>query len=146
MRLFKSVLIISTVVTSLVFFSCEKSESEIPETEYSLYGLWEGTYMTDQVNHAPTYIAFTFYEDGTLIRRGKAVGLNNSYAIIRGKYSLNRDTIVFRDTTLDYIGGMQVDEGFLIYNKNGTMSEGVFESIVGNYNYSGTFQNLKKVK
>jgi hypothetical protein len=110
---------------------------------YPIAGLWEGTYQTNQVIHAPTYASMTIFPDGTIIKRNKVVGINE-YNLTRGRWTLSGNLFQYRDTTLLYSGGTVVETGSLTFKNDGTFSNGTWQNISGQ-TYTGTYQNMKRI-
>lgn len=137
----------SAAIALFQLTSCKKSiaQTSCPPVTYPVAGLWEGTYQTDQVNHAATYVSLAIYPDGTLIRRSKSsVSTENIY--FKGTWKLIGNTFEFRDTTMSYSAGLQIDTGTLRFSDDGTMSNGTWRDVGGNVqSYTGTFQNMKRI-
>jgi len=129
--------------------SCKKANAQTttncPTATYPVTGVWEGTYQTDQVSHAPTYASFAIYPDGTFIKRCKVVGTAaNDYSITRGAWTLAGTTFQYRDTTLIYSGGYVVEKGTLTFSNTGTFTNSTWQDVFGQ-TYTGTFQNMKRI-
>ena len=148
-KIFLASLALTSFAVSMLLFqmtSCSKSDAQTncPPATYPITGLWEGTYQTNQVQHAPTYESMAIYPDGTIVRRNKVVGTTNDYAFTRGKWTLTGNIFTYRDTTLFYSGGTVVETGTLTFNNNGTLTNGTWQNISGQ-SYTGTFQNVKRI-
>ena len=143
-------LALSAFAFSIVLFqmtSCKKATAQIkcPTPTYPVTGLWEGTYQTDQVSHAPTYISFSIYPDGTFMRRSKVVGTTSDYALTRGSWKLTNAAFEYRDTSLIYSSGVTViEKGTLTFSNTGTLTNGTWQDISGQP-YTGTYQNVKRI-
>jgi hypothetical protein len=114
-----------------------------PPATYPVAGLWEGTYQTDQISHAPTYASMTIYPDGTITKRNGVVG-TNEYHYTRGRWTLSGNTFQYRDTTLIYSGGTVIETGTLTFKNDGTFSNATWQNVSGQ-SYTGTFQNMKRI-
>jgi len=127
--------------------SCKKTKAQnnCPTPSYPITGLWEGTYQTDQVTHAPTYISMAVYPDGTIVRRAKIVGTANDYAFTRGSWKLTGTNFEYKDTTLIYSSGATViEKGTLTFSNTGTLTNGTWQDLSGQ-SYTGTYQNVKRI-
>ncbi len=149
-RFFSHPLVFTFLVINLVtvqLSSCEKTETNTtdncPDPTYPITGLWEGTYTTDQVAHAATYVSFAIYPDGTFLRRSKVTG-SSEYALFKGTWSLSGNNFQFRDTTLVYSGGLIIDEGYAVFNNTGTLTNATWEDKSGQP-YTGAFQNMRRI-
>jgi hypothetical protein len=149
-KVFMASLALTLFALSITLFqmtSCKKSNAQTncPTPTYPVTGLWEGTYQTDQVSHAPTYASLVIYPDGTIIKRNKVVGAANDYALTRGIWKLTGTVFEYRDTTLIYSGGVSViEKGTLTFSNTGTLTSGTWQDISGQ-SYTGTFQNVKRI-
>ncbi len=129
--------------------SCEKAEAttppptKCPDPTYPITGLWEGTYRTDQVSHAATYVSFAIYPDGTMLRRSKH-STANEYALFRGRWKLTGNQFEYRDTAILYSGGTIVDIGTATFSNTGDLTNASWQDISGQ-SYTGTFQNMKRI-
>lgn len=128
--------------------SCKKADAQITETDcppntYPITGLWEGTYQTNQVSHAPTYASFTIYPDGSFLRRAKHSG-TTEYAFSKGRWKLTGNTFEYRDTTILYTGGLVVGAGTATFNNSGTLTNATWQDVSGQP-YTGTYQNIKRI-
>lgn len=147
-KLFMASIALTVFAVSITLFqmaSCKKSHAnDCPPVTYPVSGLWEGTYQTDQVAHATTYMSFAIYPDGSFLRKARVVGVPNEVAYFKGSWKLNGKDFTFRDTTFSYSGGYVITEGALEFNNEGTLSNGSWDAIVGQ-TYTGTFQNMKRI-
>lgn len=149
-KIFMASLALTIFALAILLFqmtSCKKStaQSNCPTAIYPVTGLWEGTYQTNQVMHAPTYASLAIYPDGTIMKRDKVVGTGNDYALTRGTWKLTGSTLQYRDTTLVYSGGATVIEtGTLTFSNTGTLTNATWQQISGQ-SYTGTFQNMKRI-
>jgi hypothetical protein len=48
-------------MTSCQKVAADEKVKNYPPSVYPITGLWEGTYLTDEVTHIPTYCSFTIY-------------------------------------------------------------------------------------
>lgn len=126
--------------------SCTKSNAQTnncPPATYPVTGLWEGTYQTDQVSHAPTYESFAIYPDGTFLRRSKVVS-STEYALFKGTWKLTGNILEFKDSTLSYSVGYIINTGTLTFSNSGKLSNGTWQ-VVSGQSYTGTFQNMNRI-
>lgn len=146
-KLFMASIALVAFSASIILFnmtSCKKSNAQnCPTPTYPILGLWEGTYQTNQVSHAPTYISFTIYTDGTFIERSQIVN-STEFGLSKGTWKLNGANFTYTDTTLAYSGGTVVENGKLTFSNTGVLSNGTWSDVSGQP-YSGTFQNIKRI-
>ena len=140
-----------TFAASITLFqaaSCKKSDAQdnkpCPTATYPVAGVWIGTYTTNQVPHASTYVSFIIFPDGAFMKRSKVVGSQTEYALTKGTWSLNGNTFQYRDTTITYSGGVVVNIGTATFNNNGTFTNGTWQDVSGQV-YTGSYQNMNRV-
>jgi formylmethanofuran dehydrogenase subunit C len=141
-----ALIVFATTVMIFQLTSCTKAQAQntdCPPATYPITGLWEGAYRTDQVSHAPSYMSFTIYPDGSILKKGKVVN-SDGYAYTRGRWTLNGDMFEYRDTTFSYSGGTVIERGTLKFKDDGTLSAGTWVNISGQ-TYTGTFETMKRV-
>lgn len=111
-------------------------------------GLWEGFYKTDQNNHAPTYVAFTFYPDGSFLKKARGVAPAQTVIYTAGRWQLNNKTVSFRDTTINYTSQVVQQGSFQYDSTTNAMTNGIWQDITSDngYYYTGTYINVVKVK
>ena len=153
-KIFMASFSLATFATAIGLFqmtSCTKTTTQTqtqipcPPATYPVTGLWEGTYLTNQVTHATTYVSLAIYPDGTMLRRSKVVS-STQYAYFKGTWKLTGNTFEFRDSTLFYSAGSQIDTGTFTFNNDGKMSNGTWQDVGGVVQYySGTFQNMARI-
>jgi hypothetical protein len=95
----------------------------------SIQGVWEGDYLTDQITHAPTYVAFTFYPDGSFLLKGEGVAPAQDFIYSTGKWILNNNLISFRDTTVYYTSPVIQEGSFQYDSAMNTLSNGVWHNV-----------------
>jgi hypothetical protein len=149
-KIFMASLALTVFAAAIVLFqmaSCTKSDAQTscPPATYPVTGLWEGTYQTNQVSHPATYVSLAIYPDGTIIRRSK-IASSSGYAYFKGTWKLTGYTFEFKDSTLSYSAGLQIDTGTLTFSNDGTMSNGTWQDVGGTVqSFTGTFQNIKRI-
>lgn len=136
--------------------SCTKTEAQSTTKTDTIYkctnltikGLWEGAYLTNQVSHVPTYAAFTFYSNGSLLFKANGVPPAQSVIYSRGKWTRTNDVITFIDTTINY-SSIVIQSGSFKYDSiQNTLSNGVWQNVTsdnGQY-YTGTFPTMTKIQ
>lgn len=110
----------------------------------AIHGLWEGAYITNQVDHAPTYCSFVVFPDGSFIKKSQVTTHTDEFQLTKGSWRLNGDQFEYRDTVLLYSGGIVIDEGRLTFHENGTMDHGTWKDVSGQ-SYTGKFLQMRKV-
>jgi hypothetical protein len=104
-------------------------------------GVWEGTFVTTQVSHAPSYVAFTLYSDSTISRRTKNP---TSDIYHKGRWKMANNRITFIDTSINF-SSVVFQTGSFDYNEmNVVLMNGKWQQTASNF--SGTFSSLQKVK
>jgi hypothetical protein len=137
-----------SIVIVLSLFSCTKDNAQ-PKTDTvciaSPLGLWEGTFLTDQVSHSPGYFAFTFYSDSTLSRRTKNP---TSDIYSKGSWKLANNKITFTDTTINF-SSVVIQTGSFNYDAViNVLTNGKWQYTSNSTGtiISGTFSSMQKVK
>jgi hypothetical protein len=125
---------------------CSKdSEAPRASSTVSLYGIWTGTYNTNQITHPAQQISFTFYPDGNVAAKVKGNPPAPDAIYEAGTWTMTGKTITYNVTTLNYTTVIK-QEGSFTFNdtalvngtwKNNTSDNGVF--------YTGTFSTMTKV-
>lgn len=129
----------------LAISSCRQHVKAQPEPARPvIYGLWEGTYITNQVEHPPTYCSFVVFPDGSFIKKSQVTTHTDEFQLTKGSWKLNGNQFEYRDTVLLYSGGIVIDEGRLTYHDDGTMDHGTWKDVSGQP-YSGKFLQMRKV-
>lgn len=128
--------------------SCTKASASTPSTptttESTIYGVWEGTYTTDGVSHAPMGVSFAIFPDGTIVKRAKVVGSTEVQTTI-GTWSMSGSVLSYTDTSVGYSGGVTHDNASFTVSNNVLIS-GIWLSVAGpSPGTTGKFQSLKKV-
>lgn len=124
---------------------CNQQRKQQPDqVKPTLYGLWEGTYITNQVEHQPTYCGFVVFPDGSFIKKSQVTTHPDEFQLTKGSWKINGDQFEYRDTVLLYSGGIVIDEGRLTFHENGIMDHGTWKDISGQ-SYSGKFMQMRKV-
>lgn len=127
------------------FAGCtDRGKAAPQELNPSVYGLWEGTYLTNQVEHQPTYCSFVVFPDGSFIKKSQVTTHPDEFQLTKGSWKMKGNQFEYRDTVLLYSGGIVVDEGRLSFHENGTMDHGTWKDVSGQ-SYSGKFLQMRKV-
>jgi hypothetical protein len=148
-KIFMASVALITFSAAIILFqmtSCKKSKAQTncPPATYPVTGLWEGTYLTDQVSTPTNYESFTIFPDGTFLRRSQVVA-STEMAYFKGTWKLTGTTFQFTDTTLLYSAGMQIDTGTLTFSNDGKMTNGTWQVVGGASQLTGTFQNINRI-
>jgi hypothetical protein len=144
-----SMTILRIFFAAFLFISsgCSKSADEprVTASANTMFGIWTGTYQTNQIVHPAQAVTFTIYPDGNIV--GKVKGNPPAQDVIyeAGTWTATGNVISYKITTLNYTsvikqeGSFTFSDGTLINGtwKNTTSDNGVF--------YTGTFSTLTKV-
>ena len=128
----------------LVILSCTKDDDD-NTTNFTVTGLWIGTYTTDQFpQNPPLYQNFVIKPDGKMLTEGK-VGSGATY-YSAGTWTLVNDTLRCTYTTINFPNVTVTQSAKFYYNKaNGTLSSGTWRDEQNGSNYTGKFQNMTEV-
>lgn len=132
----------SDPVEKIVKDTIRLKDTVCPVIKGTITGLWEGTYTTNQVSHAPSFISFSIHPDGTITRRAKIIG-RDEFSYTKGRWSLTGTAFYFKDTAVLFSGGNIVQDGKLVFSDS-TMV-GTWTDLAGQ-SYTGTYPLMKKVK
>ena len=111
-------------------------------------GLWEGTYLTNQVTHQPNFISFSFYTDGTLLVKSKGSPPAQPIIYSKGRWSLSNNTLSFRDTTINYSSTVIQTGKFDFDSTKNVLSNGTWQDVTSDNGqfWSGTYPTMVKVQ
>lgn len=141
-----SITVFLSLISVFPMSSCTK-ETEKPTTDTvyrsntSPLGLWEGTFLTDQVTHPASYVAFVLYSDSIISRRT----INPTADIYhKGRWKMSNNKITFTDTTINFTS-VVIQTGSFDYDATtNTLLNGKWQQ--SGANLSGPFSTLQKVK
>jgi hypothetical protein len=141
---------ITAVLVIFLLWSCEKetAQTDPAPAVYTVAGLWEGTYLTDQQVHQQAYASFTFYPDGSLIARTKGVPPSQTVVFAKGQWTRTNNKLTFRDTTINYSSTVIQSGEFTFDSSKNTLTSGTWRNVTGDNGvfFTGTYPAMQEVK